>query len=548
MSPAFDPEVSDYEVDLRPWEDVVDVIPTAEQSYDLTVDGGEVSSGAAATTKVANGEGMVKVAVSYGGATRQYHLHLKVSMPEAQYLKAPVRTAGDSFSYFISLSDDGKTLAVGAPDEDSSAKNVNGTVDDKALDSGAAYVYVKNETGWTLQAYIKSPDTQAGDDFGRAVSLSADGNILAVGAPGEDSSTHGLGSTADDNAKDSGAVFTYKRVGETWTPEAYIKGSRTRAADGFGAHLDLSRDGNTLAVGARLDDAAVGGVNPVDDGTTNAANSGALYTFARSGSSWTEQAYLKAQYPSAGDRLGWVLVISGDGNTLVAGAPDEDSTPIAQGAVPNENALSAGAAFVFSRTGSTWTQQAYLKSTKTQASDQFGGELGISADGNTLAVASAGEDSSTTGVNSKEDEAATDSGAVYVFARNGSTWTQQAYVKASNTGAGDGFGEDIAFSVDGNVMAIGAYGEASALPDHPEDDNAQNAGAVYMYSRIAGNWAPKLYLKSPDIGIGDCYGDRVRLTRDGHTLVVGAFAEDSSSASGQHPNDSAQNSGAVYAY
>ena len=146
----------------------------------------------------------------------------------------------------------------------------------------------------------------------------------------------------------------------------------------------------------------------------------------------------------------------------------------------NNSAFDAGAVYVFVRSGSTWTQQAYLKASNTGINDQFGNSVALSGD--TLAVGAYKEDSPATGVNGDQAECcASDAGAVYVFVRSGSTWTQQAYVKASNTDARDAFGTSVALS--GDTLAVGATGEASAatgINGDQADNSASVAGAAYV--------------------------------------------------------------------
>ena len=158
----------------------------------------------------------------------------------------------------------------------------------------------------------------------------------------------------------------------------------------------------------------------------------------RSGGTWRQQAYLKASNTGARDFFGVSVAISG--GTVVVGAHGEGSSATGvNGNQSNNSAIGSGAAYVFTRTGTNWAQQAYLKASNTQASDLFGVSVAIS--GNTAVVGAYGEDSAAVGVNGNQnDNSAPSSGAAYVFVRSGGTWAQQAYLKASNTGAGDFFG------------------------------------------------------------------------------------------------------------
>ena len=479
------------------------------------------------------------------------------------YLKSSNTGQDDLFGYVISLSADGDTLAVAAYEEDSNTIGVGSTPNDdgSADDSGAVYVFVRTGTTWSEQAYVKASNTGASDFFGAAVSLSGDGNILAVGANREDSNTIGASSTPNDDgfANDSGAVYVFVRTGSTWVEQSYIKANNTGAGDLFGSAVSLSGDGNTLAVGAHFESSNTTGVNstPNDDGTANF--SGAVYVFTLTGNTWTEQAYVKASNTDASDFFGAAVSLSGDGNTLAVGAQFESSSTTGVGSIPNDDgtAIQSGAVYVFARTGSTWAEQAYVKASNTSESDLFGGSLSLSGDGNTLAVGSIFEDSNTTGIGStpNDDGSADWSGAVYVFARTETTWAEQSYIKASNTGAGDSFGTTVSLSEDGNILAVGAAREDSnttGIGSTPNDDGtADNAGTVYVFTRIGTIWVEQAYVKASNTGVFDEFGVVVSLSGDGNTLAVGASLEDSNTTGvGSTPNDdgTADNSGAVYLY
>jgi FG-GAP repeat len=408
-------------------------------------------------------------------------------------VKASNSEAEDSFGCAIALSADGNTLAVSACAEDSSATGVGGDqANNGAKDSGAAYVFTRSGATWTQQAYVKASNTEASDFFGLSLTLSGDGNTLAVGTYFEGSSATGInGNQANNAAMAAGAVYVFTRSGATWSQQAYVKASNTAASDFFGVSVAFSADGNTLVVGAYGEDSSattIGG--PQADGATDA---GAVYVFSRSGTTWSQQAYIKASNSGVGDIFGASVAISADGNTLAVGAEGEDSDALGVGSdQTNNSASSAGAVYVFSRSGTTWTQQAYVKASNTAANDHFGGTVALSADGNTLAVGAVvgvfgnvGEDSSAKGINGEEtNDDAKDSGAVYVFSRSGTTWSKQAYVKASNTGAGDQFGSAIALSRDGSTMVVGARLEdssATSVGGDQNNDSATDTGAAYLY-------------------------------------------------------------------
>jgi len=404
--------------------------------------------------------------------------------------------------------------------------------------------------------YVKASNTEAADWFGASVALSRDGNTLAVSAPYEDSSATGIeGNQADDSATDSGAVYVFVRDGAgAWSQQAYVKASNTEADDYFGRSVTLSGDGNTLVVGAYVEDSnAVGiGGNQAND---SAPLSGAVYVFVRDGAeAWSQQAYVKASNTGGSDLFGTSVALSDDGDTLAVGAYGEDSDATGiEGNQTNENAYASGAVYVFVRDAGAWSQQAYVKASNTGADDDFGISVALSGDGDTLAVGAFVEDSSATGIGgSQTNNSATDSGAVYVFVREGTgVWSQQAYVKASNTGAYDRFGLGIALSADGKTLAVGAYLEDSNATGNQANDSSIDSGAAYVFVRDgAGAWSQQAYVKASNTGVLDQFGYGVALSADGNTLAVGARSENSSATGieGSQADESASAFGAVYVF
>jgi len=408
------------------------------------------------------------------------------AMAQQAYLKAASPGETANFGSSVALSRDGNTLAVAAYYESSAAKGINGNQDDRSIpEAGAVYIFVRRGTSWSQQAYIKASNTgnaavgdayAEGDQFGYSIALSADGNTLAVGAIGEDSNATGINGNQEDNsANQAGAAYIFTRTGASWSQQAYIKSTMTRANVLFGYSIGISGDGGTLAVGEYDAD----------------RGKGALYVLTRTGSTWSHQARIQAENGEVQDSLGYSLALSEDGNTLASGAADEDC--LKPGINPagcendQETNTSAGAAYVFVRTGTTWTQQVFLKASNPGKEDWFGVRIAISGDGNTVAVGAQNEDSAATGVNGKQDDdSAPEAGAVYLFTRTGTMWTQHSYVKASNTRAGDEFGSSLALTRDGRTLLIGARGEdsgAKGVNGNQSDKSVRDAGAAYLFVR-----------------------------------------------------------------
>ena len=502
-------------------------------------------------------------------------------LTQTAYIKASNPHMGDHFGSggtllgdSVALSDDGLTLAVGAPNESSGSKGINGNENDTSVYSaGAVYVYTRrNATSpWTQQAYVKASNPQAAAEFGYGVRLSADGNTMVVSAYHEASASKGInGNQADTSIQNAGAVYIFARRGTTWTQQAYVKASNTGEAgtadsfsegDQFGFSVAISDDGNTVAVGANTEDSKATGING-DENDNSALSAGAVYVFVRSGATWTQQAYVKPAATPANAQFGYSVALSANGNTLAVGSFDE---PGASHKINGDYAArvqggggGTGAVFVFTRAGTTWTQQAYLKADNGENGDSMGVSTAISDDGNTVLTGSLDEDCMATGVNpttpcNNDVKNDTSAGAAYVFVRNGTTWTQQAFIKASNAGKEDWFGSRLALSGDGNTAAIAAQLEDSAaqgINGKQDDDSAQEAGAVYFFTRTGTTWAQQAYVKSSDNEAFDEFGSSVSLSRDGRTMAVGARGEDSGAKgiNGNQQDNSVKEAGAVYVF
>ena len=405
-------------------------------------------------------------------------------MSQQSYLKPSDIAAGDNFGWTVSIS--GNTIVVGVPFENSS--------------TGGAYVFVRDGTNWIEQAHLVASNASAGDQFGASVSIS--GGHLVVGANHESS-----------DAANSGAAYAFVRQGTNWTQQGYLKASNIDTNDQFGWSVAIS--GNTIVVGARFEDSRFPGVQ-----TDNSlASSGAAYVFTLSGTNWVQQAYLKPHNPGLNFNFGWAVSISS--NTIVVGTPFESSTAVASGAV-----------YAFIRSGTNWTQQAYLKASNAGLQHQLGAS--VSVWGDTL-IAGANRESSV----------ATNSGAAYIFARNGTNWAQQAHLKASNLGAEDQFGWFVGINTDTAVISAKLEdSQAAAVNGEGSDDSFVNSGAAYVFVREGTNWLQQAYLKAANTGTGDQFGYSSAISDD--TVVLGAPLEQSST--GDPSDDSAFQAGAAYVF
>jgi len=371
-------------------------------------------------------------------------------------------TASDAASldlFGTSVSISGDTAIVGA------------FFDDDAGDrSGSAYIFVRSGSTWTEQAKLTASDAAAGDQFGISVSISGDTAIV--------------GARVDDDAgSSSGSAYVFTRSGTTWTQQAKLTASDAARGDVFGTFVSIL--GDTAIVGAEGDDDAC----PSDP-----CSSGSAYVFVRSGTTWTEQAKLTASDAAAFDAFGIRISISGD--TAIVSAPLDDDAGV-----------SSGSAYVFVRSGTTWTQQAKLTASDAAERDRFGISVSISGD---TAIVGASDD----------DDAGPNSGSAYVFVRSGTTWTEQAKLTASDAFEADRFGTSV--SILGDTAIAGVPGD---------DDAGSSSGSAYVFTRSGTTWTEQDKLTASDAAFLDSFGISVSISGD--TAIVGAnFDSDGGAQSG----------------
>ena len=383
------------------------------------------------------------------------------------------------------------------------------------------------------EAYVKASNTRTQAELGTSVALSSDGNTMAVGSPRESSAAKGInGNQGDETATAAGAVYIFSRSGTTWSQEAYIKASNSRVGAYFGTSVALSSDGDTLAVGSPAEKSAARGLNgDQNDTSAPSPGPGAVYVYSRRGTRWSQQAYGKASnlVPT---NFGEVVALSADGNTMAVGCVNELSA--ATGINGNQSDTSApmsGAVYVFFRTIQIWQGPTYVKASNTRSGASFGSAVALSADGNTMAVGSAGESSAATGTNGNQsDTSASGAGAVYVFSNSVTGWSQQAYVKASNPRASQywNFGSALALSSDGKTLAVGSREDSSAatgINGNQNDTSTAAAGAVYVLSLGATGWSQQAYVKASSTRPSAYFGFSVALSSNGNTMAVRSFNE-----------------------
>ena len=401
-----------------------------------------------------------------GGETTSYDIQfnsLNLDASNEQILFASDAEAGDEFGNSCDVY--GEYAVVGA-----SKEHANGI-----SDAGSVYVYHRLGNTWIQQAKLTASDGEASDYLGgQKGNLAIYGDTVVVGARDEDTG----GSAA-------GSAYVFVRSGTTWSQQAILRASNAGASDQFATGVAIYKD--TIVIGA-----------PTED--TTASDAGSLYVFTRSGTTWTQRAQLQASNAGASDRLGDSVSI--DGDTIIAGAYQEDTT-----------ASDAGSAYIFTGSGATWTQQAQIQASDAAATDYFGHSVSIS--GNTVVVGSR-----------YDDDGGSASGSAYVFVRSGTTWTQQAKLTASDAAASDDFGWNV--DIDKDHIVVAAYGE---------DTGGSEAGAIYVFSRSGSTWTEIKKIQASNPSASDYLGYGGVGIHDG-TIITASPNEDTK----------ATDAGAAYIY
>jgi PKD repeat protein len=346
------------------------------------------------------------------------------------------------FSASVALAADGDTALIGEP----------------RYTGGSVWVFTRSGSTWTQQGpQLTGTGESAEGKFGNSVALSADGDTALIGAPAE--------------GGDVGAAWVFTRSGSTWTQQGpKLTGTGESGEGEFGASVALSADGETALVGSPAD----------------YDNAGAAWVFTRSGSTWTQQgAKLVANDESELEHslFGVSVALAGNGDTALIGGWGDDTY--------------RGAAWVFTRSGSTWTQQGE-KLTAGQNEAWFGWSVALSEDGNTALIGA---------VNTREN------GAAWVFTRSGSTWTlQQELELPSGERSYSDLGYAVALSSDGDMAVVSS-----------PTGSYENNGTAWVFIRSGSTWTQQ---ETPLEGTpteysGVRFGEHLALSADGETALVG---------------------------
>jgi uncharacterized protein YciU (UPF0263 family) len=365
----------------------------------------------------------------------------------------------DKFGKSVAMSSDGSTVLVGA---------IEGRgPENEGFGMGAAYVFNRSDGEWQETARLNATDGDDGDEFGRAIALSDDGQTAIIGAPSDRYS----------NASGVGSAYIFDRIDSGWQQTATLAADDRDRGDRFGSSVALSGDGSTAIAGAVLDEDPHG------------EYAGSAYVFERSGD-WQQTAKLVAEDGSEKDNFAASVAVSGDGGMATIGATGNE----------NSDGVPAGAVYVFERSDD-WQQKTKLTLEDVTFSDRLGTAITMSANGDTVFIGNSG-DQNPAGVNT---------GSAYVFEQNGD-WQQTAKLSAEDGDSNDYFGDSISVSSGGGTVIVGARGD-----DRPD---VEDTGSAYVFEQN-NDWQQAAKLTIDDADRGDDFGISVAMSGDGGTAVVG---------------------------
>ncbi len=376
-------------------------------------------------------------------------LRATLSWAQAEKVVSSNGETGDLFGQSVEIH--GNYAIVGAYNE-----MINGQ------EAGTAYIYRRQGADWVEDARLTVDDGATSDQFGYYVSIHD--TLAIVGA-----------NRSNGGANKSGSAYVFARTPTGWVQRAKLTPSSPRADLQFG---------HGVAIGY---DRAVVGANSAPRPGAPRSRAGAVYVFRREGTSYVQEARLASSDLQNGDRFGFDVAL--DGDYLIAGADREDG-----------NGSSSGAAYIFARNGTTWTQQAKLLAADGAADDRLGYAVDIDGD---YAIAGARH----------HDQGGTDAGAAYIYRRNGNQWVQEEKLTAADPADNVDFGINVGIH-EGRAV-VGAFHEGT---------NGFQAGAVYVFARSNGSWSQEAKVIADDGEERDLFGRSVSIYRN--QVIVGANRDD----------------------
>ena len=381
---------------------------------------------------------------------------------EQAILTASDKTSSDLFGYSVSINTDGTRVAIGAIYSDPGS----------IINAGAVYIFFKSGLSWIQEAKLSASDKAINDSFGLSVCINSDATRLVVGSE-----------NADSASIDSGKAYIFLRTGTSWAQEAILMASDKSATDRFGFAVTIDDAANRCMVSAPSRGSAQGGV----------------YVFTRSGTTWSEEAIINADYPHPNSYFGHSISVDSTGTRIAIGAIGHflSSSNVVQGKV-----------FVYIRSGKVWTLEQGFTSSDGTGGDRFGTSVSINSSGTRIAI----------GASYAEVGIINLAGKVYIFTRSGSSWSEEAILTASDKAVNNYFGHSVSINDDGTRVVIGSPSAAA--------DGISNVGKGYIFTRSGTSWSEGGVNIPITKAVNDQFGHAVSISKNGSTVAVGAFLAD----------------------
>lgn len=381
-------------------------------------------------------------------------------------LVASDRHANAHFGFSVSISGDYAIVGASLEATDDSGTN-------PLFAAGAAYIFVRSGNIWVQQQKLAASDRDGSELFGYSVCV--DGDYAIVGAVYDHhDSSHG------DSLFRAGSAYIFKRSGSVWTQQQKLVASDREEEDDFGISVSIS--GDYAIVGACFQDLSSSSSNPILD-------AGAAYIFVRTDTGWIQQQKITPSTRGIGYEFGYSVSLSGD--YAIIGAAGEDQNP------DYMDSLDAGAAYVFRRIDTTWTQTQKLVASDRMPSDNFGAAVSIS--GNYAIIGSPDHDFDTSSVVTPQ------AGAAYIYMRTDSSWFEQQKIFDTTRYRDLHFGYSVSLSGD-NVIA-----------------GTEGANMAFMFARSSDSWILQKELRAADHVNSADFGWSVSVS--GEYSIVGSYSD-----------------------
>jgi hypothetical protein len=391
----------------------------------------------------------------------------------------------DYFGWSIAMNSTGDRVVVGAPDDESPIG---------LSSSGLAYIFIYTINGWVQQAILSGSIASSSlDYFGYDVAMNASGNLVAIGAYGDEAPTR---------PDASGLVYIFNSGSTGWAQQAILSGSlAVDASDQFGVSIAMNSAGNRLIVGSNI-----------DEGVGRSGSSGTAYIFVSGAAGWTQQAILSGSLSvDASDNFGVSTAINSTGDRVVVGANNDEGVG---------RSGSSGTAYIFVSGAAGWTQQAILSgSLSVDASDGIGLSLSMNSIGDRIVM----------GLTNDEGVGITgSSGTAYIFVSGTTGWRQQTILSGSlSVDASDNFGISTAINSIGDRVVVGAHLDEGI-------GRSGSTGLAYLFVSGASGWVQQSILSGSlaiDNSLNDTFGYAVAINGIGDVIASTALQDELSGLS-----------------